>query len=361
MEFLQALWAYIALSAPYLLLGFALSGLIKQFVPMELVKKWLGKNDIASVLKASLIGVPLPLCSCSVIPTAVTLRKSGASKASTSSFLISTPESGVDSISVTYALLDLPMTILRPVAAFVSAFFAGVLQMLFNKEDSLGIEEENVQAETAKAERPSCCGSGLKPKAVKEPLSAKLKKSLKYGFGDLSDDIAFWLAIGLIFGAIIQVAVPENFFETMTMNQSRFLILLIGIPLYICASATTPIAASLILKGMSPGTALLLLLVGPATNSSTILVLRKYIGTKGVVLNVLAIALVGLFFSYLTDYLYLNYFEANWAVASGHEHEDSSLIGNIAGVFLSVLIIKGVFKEKIIPWFEKKGSGSCCG
>lgn len=353
MQFFEALWGYIAISAPYLLLGLILSGFIKQFIPMEKVKKWLGKDNFSSVFKASLVGVPLPLCSCSVIPTAVTLRKSGASKASTSSFLISTPESGVDSIAVTYAIMDLPMTILRPVAAFFSAFVAGAFQMFFNKEESA----ESIESVEVK---DSCCGSGMKKNVVKEPMADQVKNAFRYGFKDLIDDIAFWLLIGLVLGAIIQVLVPENFFQHLSLNQSRLLILAVGVPVYICASATTPIAASLILKGMSPGTALLLLLVGPATNASNIMVLQKYIGKRGVFLNVLAVIVVALAFSFITDFMYLNFFETNWALGELHDHEMISWWEKASGVILSALIIKGVFKEKIQPWFENKGKESCC-
>jgi len=353
MEFLDALWGYIALSAPYLLLGLTLSGFIKQFIPMEKVKKWLGRDNFSSVMKAAFIGVPLPLCSCSVIPTAVTLRKSGASKASTSAFLISTPESGVDSISVTYAMMDLPMTILRPVAAFFSAIVAGLFQMFFNKEEEVVEQTQEVQK--------SCCGSGMAKEISKDPIGTQIKNAFKYGFKDLVDDIAFWLLIGLVLGAIIQVLVPENFFELMSVNQSRFLILAVGIPVYICASATTPIAASLILKGMSPGTALLLLLVGPATNASNIMVLQKYIGKKGVALNVLAVVLVALGFSFFADFLYTNFLETNWAVGDLHNHAHITWWEKLSGVILSILILKGVMKEKVIPWFKKKGSDSCCG
>lgn len=348
MQFLEALWAYIVVSAPYLLLGLTLSGFIKQFIPMELVHKWLGPNNMGSVVKASFVGVPLPLCSCSVIPTAVTLRKSGASKASTSSFLISTPESGVDSIAMTYAMMDIPMTILRPIAAFFSAFFAGALQLFFNKG-----EEESFE----KDEPMSCCS---KNKAVPEKLNvgARIKKAFDYGFNDLSDDIAFWLGIGLLLGALIQVIVPENFFMDMGAAQSRMLILLVGIPVYICASATTPIAASLVLKGMSPGSALLLLLVGPATNISNILVLQKYIGKKGVIINVIAVALAALLFSFIADFLYSNYFATSWHISMGHEHDMKPLWQQALGVFLIALIAKGIFKEKIKPMFKKKAQ-SC--
>lgn len=351
MEFFKVLWSTVIVAAPYLLLGLTISGLIKTFVPMEKVRSWLGKDNLSSVLKASLIGVPLPLCSCSVIPTAVTLRKSGASRASVSSFLISTPESGIDSMAVTYALMDLPMTILRPVAAFFSALVAGVLQMTINRERPL---EETKAPEAPK----SCCGSAA-PK--KESLASRLKASVKYGFSDLVDDIAVWLSIGLLTGAIIEVGLPAEFFQNLDGTQSRFLILAIGIPVYICASATTPIAASLVLKGMSPGTALLLLLVGPATNVSNILVLQKYIGKKAVFLNALAVIGVALIFSYATDFIYQNYISSNWLSGFHHNHEQASLFEQICGVGLAGLLLKGVFKEKVLPYFTKKASGSCCG
>lgn len=354
MSLLNAFWNFTALSAPYLILGLVISGFIKQFLPIEKIQKWLGKNNMASVFKAAIIGVPLPLCSCSVIPTAVTLRKSGASTGATSAFLISTPESGVDSISVTYALMDLPMAIIRPVAAFVSAMVAGTLQIIFNREFQI--------KETPKVK--SCCGSEKRKEKGESHDHAhhhetkhvnnehKIIQSFKYAFIDLIDDIAFWLFIGLFLGAIISVAVPENFFNQMDINQSRFLILLIGIPLYICASATTPIAAALVLKGASPGTALLLLLVGPATNLSNIAVLQKYIGKKGVGLNIIAIVITALIFSFITDYFYGTYLEMNWpAIHSGHD-EHLGILSHLSAGFILILVAKGIYTDKLKKYLK---------
>ena len=340
MGYFSVLWTYLLASAPYLLFGLFCSGLIHQFVPMEKVKKWLGKQNFSSVFRAAAVGVPLPLCSCSVIPTAVTLRKSGASNGATSAFLISTPESGVDSISLTYALIDLPMTILRPVAAFFSAFVAGILQFKLN-----GFEYQEEPAET----KGSCCSKN-KPAVKKEN---KLKSALSYGFGKLSNDIAGWLTIGILLGALIEFVVPENFFTDMGMIENRVMILVIGIPLYICASASTPIAVSLMLKGLSPGSALLLLLVGPATNISNIAVLQKYIGKKGVMINIFSIVFIGLVFSFIADYLYLNHFrlELNEMLKS-HDH-GGTWWEILSAIVLVILLLKGIYLEEIKPRMTK--------
>ena len=347
MEYLSVLWSYLLVSAPYLLLGFIVSGVINQFVPAEKLKSWLGAHKFSSIFKASAVGVPLPLCSCSVIPTAVTLKKGGASNAATSAFLISTPESGVDSISITYAMMDLPMTILRPLAAFCSAFFAGILQFFFNKEEIV-LENE--------PEKKSCCHG--KTKAKQESFSEKLKKVFTFGFGKLSDDISGWLTIGILLGALIDFVVPDNFFANMGMLENRLMILAIGIPLYICASASTPIAASLILKGLSPGSALLLLLVGPATNISNIAVLQKYIGKKGVILNIFSIVFVALIFSFLVDYLYSTYFTIQINEMLLHHTHEGMWWQVLSALILIALLVKGIFNEEIKPRLGKK-EASC--
>lgn len=346
MEYITVLWAFLIVSAPYLLFGLLISGAIHELVPMEKVKKWLGAEKFSSILKAAAVGIPLPLCSCSVIPTAVTLRKSGASNGSTSAFLIATPESGVDSISMTYGLMDLPMTIFRPVAAFMSAFLAGTLQMFFN-DFKLPDSEKDAPVK-------SCCGS--KTPAKKE---FRIKNIFQYGYGKLSDDIAAWLTVGILLGALIEFIVPANFFTEMGMIQNRLIILAIGIPLYICASASTPIAVSLMLKGLSPGSALLFLLVGPATNISNIAVLQKYIGKKGVMINIFSIAFVALVFSFIVDFLYAHYFtiKLNQQLAN-HDH-GTSVLENVAAILLVLLLAKGIYKEKIKPRLAKKEVSAC--
>ncbi len=345
-NYLENLFLFTSMVAPYMLGGLLIAGPIRSMLSLEFIKKQLGNNGVVPVLKAAMIGVPLPLCSCSVIPTAITLKKAGASNGATSSFLISTPESGVDSIAMTYALMDLPMTIIRPIAAFASAIVAGLLQNIFNKK-----EYELALSGSGKScchQKKSCCDDENSIK--KESFVKKIIDGIKYAYTDLFDDIALWVLIGLLVGALIQTVVPESMLTSISGPYSRMLLLLIGIPIYVCASSTTPMAVSMILKGMSPGTALILLLVGPATNISNMLVLQKYIGKKGVIINVLSIAVVALLASYLVDYCYLTF---GWSVSSfkimGNidHHSGVSLFNTVCIAIFSVMILKGIWKSFI--------------
>lgn len=335
MNFLLTLWEYIAFSAPYLLLGLFVSGLLKAFLSVELIKNKLGKKNLKTVCLASAVGVPMPLCSCSVIPAAVTLKKSGASNGATSAFLISTPESGVDSISITYSMMDLPMAIIRPLVAFVSAAFAGIMQNLFNDFEPV-LEEEAPK---------SCCSKKKKAASQNAPLGERFLAGLKYAFTDLIADISFWLFIGLVAGAMINFFLPADFFMGFSGWTGRFVILGIGLPLYICASSSTPIAASMVLKGMSPGSALIFLLVGPATNFSNIAVLQNYLGKRGVIINMVAISFVALLASYLTDLYYADQI-LNWKIST-HHHHGISWWENLCGVTLSLLMMRGIYVDKI--------------
>lgn len=335
-EFLESLWQFILISAPYLMLGLFISGIVHQYLSVDTIKNQLGTKGMSSVFKASAIGVPLPLCSCSVIPASVTLKKNGATNGATSAFLISTPESGIDSIAMTYGLMDLPLTILRPIAAFFSASIAGFFQNQFNNTEYK--EEKSV----------GCCHVHDHDHDHDHGSSSNSKflSALEYGFVTLLKDIAVWLAFGILLGAMINYFVPENLFYELSATQGRLIILAIGIPFYICASATTPIAASLILKGMSPGTALLLLLVGPATNVSNIVVMQKYLGKKGVVINLLAIIFVALGFSYLTDFLYQSFsWESFMKLQEGHNHEHNDLFIVIISVAFLLLLGNALFLE----------------
>jgi uncharacterized membrane protein YraQ (UPF0718 family) len=245
--------------------------------------------------------------------------------------------------------MDLPMTIMRPVAAFFSAIFAGILQLSFNKN----FEIDEGLKEIKKTDNHDHSNSNIEKRS-------RLLKAFKYGFGQLIDDISVWLFIGILAGAMISFFIPPDFFMNFTTAQNRFLILLIGIPLYICATASTPIAVSLMLKGISPGAALLLLLVGPATNIANIAVLQKYIGKKGVIINIFSIAVVGLAFSFLADYLYLNYFDLEFLTDfESHDHTSFTWWEQLSAIILSVLILKGVYNEKIKKYFTKEKS-SCC-
>ncbi|MCF8059421.1 MAG: SO_0444 family Cu/Zn efflux transporter [Bacteriovoracaceae bacterium] len=346
-EWAQALWSYILLTAPYLLLGFLASGIIHQYLNLSVIKRHLAGKGLAPILKAALFGVPLPLCSCSVIPAAVTLKREGASNGATSSFLISTPESGIDSMVMTYGVMDLPMTLIRPIAAFLTATLAGIGQNLWNAEELVSVEPV------------SSCSKEHSHSHDEQPTNP-IKNILSYAFGDLSDDLSSWLFIGLFVGALMNLYLPIDIFELIPGWGQRLMVLAFGIPFYICASASTPIAASMMMKGMSPGTALIFLLVGPATNFTNIAVLQKYIGKKGIFINVMAISLVAVGMSFLIDYMYVaNEWSTLFKIEKLHDAHQSKL-DILMGIALSFLILKGIYKEKIKPRLKGKKPSSCC-
>ncbi len=333
MQIFIVFWDYLIQTAPYLLLGLGAAGLIHAFVGTSFVQRHLGGRGPWAVFKASLVGIPLPLCSCSVIPTAVELRKAGAGNGPTSSFLIATPESGVDSMAMTYAMMDIPMTLIRPVAAFVTATLAGLCQNAWNFH----------QLATPAASGGCCPQTAARKNLGPVPRPNRLWVAMRYGYFDLVEDLALWLSIGLVVGGALDMWLPPHFFEGANGLAGKLLVLGVGIPVYICASATTPIAAALMLKGMSPGTALILLLVGPATNISNLAVLQYYLGKRGILINILVIATVSFALSYLVDYGYARWGTSPLAVAAPEEHAAGSGLGaQLAAAVLSVLLLRGM-------------------
>lgn len=346
--YFMELWNYLIISAPYFLLGMLASVLIHYFIRDELIKKYLGGNSLTNVFKAAALGVPLPLCSCSVIPAAITLKKNGASTAATSSFLISTPESGVDSIAMTYALIGLPMAIIRPIAAFGTAFVAGAAQLFFKTEREAPQVIEEVQK--------SCCQKSHSHgqennQEHNHELKNKpsLKSSLRYAFVDLLDDMSGWLTFGLLLGALLNMVVPENFFENLGAGTSMLLMLAIGVPFYICASASTPIAASLIMKGMNPGSALIFLLVGPATNISNIMIMQKYLGKKAVLINVFSIIFVSVVFAIVVNVL----FPTMNVVLSEHNHEHQAWYEVALAILFTIMLSATLFNKYVLKKLKK--------
>ena len=271
MNFLTILWELILESAPWLLLGYFLAGVIKQLIPEQWMKKQLAEPGFKSIIKGAFIGAPLPLCSCGVIPTALAVRKAGASKGATASFLVATPETGVDSISFSYAVLGPIFAISRPVGALISAIIAGVLVNSVDREEL--VPEETVAVK-------SCCGGG-KVQVQQASFGQKLLAAIKYGYGRMIADTARWLVIGLLAAAVITALVPQSFFLQWGDGVVAMLVMVIvGLPMYICATASTPVAASLLFAGISPGAALVFMLTGPATNIATMGVIKEQLGTR---------------------------------------------------------------------------------
>ena len=260
-EFLMSLLKVVSEMSPYLLLGFLIAGILHVFVPKGFYRKYLSRDNKWAVLWAALLGVPLPLCSCGVIPTAIGLRRENASKGAVASFLIATPQTGIDSILATFSLLGLGFAIVRPVAALVTGVCGGILV------NRLAGEEE------ATSELNDSC---------KVESGSRIWRVLKYSYFEMIQDIGGRLAIGLLVAALIQVAVPDQFFLQFGSEPllQMLVILVVAIPMYICSTGSIPVAAALMMKGLSPGAALVMLMAGPAVNLASILVVRKALGSR---------------------------------------------------------------------------------
>lgn len=261
--------------SPYLLLGFLIAGLMHAFVPGQLYSRYFSARNVRSVLLAALFGIPLPLCSCGVIPTAMSLRRERASRGATTSFLIATPQTGVDSVIATFSLLGLPFAILRPVAALITALIGGTLVNVFDDA-----------ADAPDASTSATCDGGCAPDEQRpHSLAGKMKVALRYGFVDMMADIGRRLVIGLLVAGVITVFVPDDFFARFAEHSllSMAAVLLLAVPMYVCATGSIPIAVALLLKGLSPGTALVLLMAGPAVNVASMLVVGKVLGRRTLV------------------------------------------------------------------------------
>ncbi len=288
--------------SPYLMLGFLISGLLHVYMPRSIYDSLSSKKGIMSVVYASLLGVPLPLCSCGVIPTAVSLKKNGASDGATVAFLVSTPQTGVDSILATYSLLGLPMAIFRPIAALCVGVFSGAMV------DKYGTKKSPTPAPAftyiaPQKETPKCtCGCSHSSHANDEK---SLLRALKYGYVDMMSDFGKWLVIGLLVAGAITAFIPDSFFELFKEYYflNILLILLISAPMYICATGSIPIALSLILKGVSPGAAFVLLLAGPATNIASLIILKREIGGRKTAIYLLSIIVGAIVSALIIDLL----------------------------------------------------------
>ncbi|WP_231856575.1 SO_0444 family Cu/Zn efflux transporter [Pseudodesulfovibrio piezophilus] len=314
-DILKESWNVLVEAGPYVLFGFFVAGLLKAFVPDSFMAKHLGGDSVGSVVKASLIGVPLPLCSCGVLPAALGLRRQGASKGATTAFMISTPETGVDSMAVTYALIDPLMTVIRPVAASITAIFAGILVNAFPEKKKeplpLGVlmaPVEHVHEHEDGHQHGGCgCSDGHCDPNSNPTAYGKFVGGMQYAFGEMIQDIGRWLLVGVAIAGIISAAMPADALNEYVGSGflSYLLMLVVALPLYVCATASTPIAASLLLKGLSPGAALVFLLAGPATNGATITVMLKSLGKRAAGLYVLSIVICSLGLAWAVDHLYV--------------------------------------------------------
>jgi uncharacterized membrane protein YraQ (UPF0718 family) len=304
-------------SAPWLLLGLLIAGLIQIFVPNALMSKQLGGEGFVSATKAALIGAPLPLCSCGVIPAALGLRKAGASRSATTSFLVATPETGVDSVTMSYALLGPFMAIVRPITAVISAIVAGCL---VGKDKFVPVAKTKTH-NCCSSQKTSGCGESAPSVKQQTPFWQKVTQSIQYSVTDLLAGTALWLLIGLFFAALVQTYVPSDFLAKWGSGLLAMVVMVvISIPMYICATASTPIAAGLLLSGVSPGAVLVFMMAGPATNVATLGVVGKELGKRAIAAYLIGVIGTAILFGWLTDYLVVTYgFEV--APQIGPEHD----------------------------------------
>lgn len=318
--------------SPYLLLGFLIAGVLHVYVPRTLYSRFFHRKGFGSVAGAALLGVPLPLCSCGVIPAAVGLRREGASEGATVSFLVATPQTGVDSILVTYSLFGLPFAIIRPVASFLVALFSGVMVDKYGANPAPQIDYSKVTfgAPTYTTADAHCaCGCGCDHSHHGEQPKS-IWAVLKYSFVDMMTDYGKWLVVGLLIAAAITVLIPDSFFELFKEYYllNILAILIISTPMYICATGSTPVALSLILKGVSPGAAFVLLMAGPATNIASLIILRKEIGKRKTIIYLISIVVGAIACALVIDFV----LPQEWfsfltplgdALHHGHDHDHS--------------------------------------
>lgn len=351
-EFARKTWGLVAQMAPYLIVGFAIAGVLHLIIRKEVIQRWLGKPGLGGVVKASILGVPMPLCSCSVIPVAASLRKSGASRGATASFLSSTPQTGVDSIVATYALLGGVFTAVRVAVAFVCGIVTGYLIELFSKEKTETtpmfspadtpafsmMTPSTASMDSPISEGSSCC-AGPEPK--RSPTEA-----LRYGFITLPADLGRALLLGLLLAGLITTLLPTNFLTgTLSTGPLAFLLATaISLPLYVCATASIPMAYALIAAGLSPGAALVFLITGPATNTATVVTVWKMLGRSATAIYLTSLLVI----SWLAGWLFNAslQIEATGAAAQHHEHLHLSIWQHGSGLLLVVILLFSLLPDR---------------
>ncbi len=367
-EFVQEFITLFSEMAPFLLLGFLLAGILHVWVPNQVYVPKISKSNFASVLWAALFGVPLPICSCGVIPTSIAIRKEGASKGASVSFFISTPATGVDSILATYSLLGLPFAILRPVAAFVTALFGGVLTNFATRGESADSAELHghsaVKHEHHHHDHDDHCGCGCHDcctlahshgnsadSTSSATFTEKIKETFRYGLVNMVGDVSKWLMIGLLLGALISAFVPNELFLALREYPILCMIcvLLLAMPMYTCATGSIPLALALVAKGITPGAALVLLMAGPATSIASMLVVGKAFGKRTLAAYLFSIAFGAMFFGFIVDTFFMDTFLSAMlpqGAADCHGHDALGVFDYICAGLLAAFMIYAKFVHK---------------
>lgn len=337
----QSLGAIVFEMAPYILLGFLFAGLLNEFVKPRTMARHLSGRGLLPVVKAAALGVPLPLCSCGVLPTAVSLRRRGASRAASTSFLIATPQTGVDSIAATYSLLGLPFAMIRPVAALVGAVAGGWAVGRFGGEEKEASDEE------------SCCAGGEEEASSGDASPGRrLLRAVRYGFVDMVGSVGGWLVIGLIVAALITVTVPESFFTALSDNRllAMLAVVAVAVPMYVCATGSIPIAMSLMMKGLSPGIAFVMLMAGPAANFASVMILSRTNGRRATAIYIASVVVTAIGFGLVIDCLLPQSWFALPMSGSGacHSAEAIGWFPKACGILLTLLLGYTLIVQRLI-------------
>lgn len=353
--FIKDLILILCEMAPYLLLGFFFAGLLYAFMPSRQINRYFNGKPLSSSVYAAIFGVPLPLCSCGVIPTGMSLYENGASRGSTVSFLISTPQTGMDSILATFSILGLPFAIIRPIVAFITGVTGGYITGKVHGEGKSGYKIKSIDDSTIES-----CALDNSSSDEHRSFFEKLKAAIRYGFVDFIEDISKWLTIGLILAAIVSVAVPDNFMSVVNFPPvvQMLLILLVSVPLYICATGSIPLAAVLIMKGLSPGAAFVLLMAGPATNMATITMIGKVMGKKTLVTYLATIISGALISGLIIDYVFPVSWFSGIMNASVSDMSMSSMVNTtsiVSGIVLAGLLLYSFIHK---AYLSRKGEKS---
>jgi uncharacterized membrane protein YraQ (UPF0718 family) len=326
---LKDFWATVAEMSPYLLFGFLVAGILSVLISQRIVERHLGGPGIWPLLKASIFGIPLPLCSCGVIPVSMSLHKNGASKGSTIAFLLSTPQTGVDSIFVTFSLLGPVFAVFRPLAALVTGIVGGVLTNIFSR--------------TPRDSQPA------PPKYTDEhrgdAKNRKIARGLKYGFLTLPQDIGKAMLVGLLIAAFISALVPDGYFAEKlgTGIFAMVVMMFLGIPVYVCATASVPVAAALILKGLTPGAALVFLMTGPATNAASFVTIWKILGRKTAITYLVTVAGCALLSGILLDFIAAG---TDFEIVARPGWMLPEIIKNVSAVLLLAILAVAILSKK---------------
>lgn len=339
-------WGVIAEMAPYLLFGFLVAGVLSECLSPEWIERHLGRRGVASILKASAFGVPLPLCSCGVIPVGASLRRHGASKGATTAFLLSTPQTGVDSIAITVGMLGPVFAVFRAVAALVTGFVGGMLVDLLDDAKDDAPLATDAESQEPQQEKGGCCGDSCAPE--EEATGGAVQRAAQYGFVALPRDIGRSLVVGILVATILGVAVPPNALVDAVGDGPLLMLAMMafGLPLYVCATASVPIASALWLhQGVSPGAVLVFLVTGPATNAATMAVIWRTLGRRSLMIYLGTVAAMALASGLLLDTIL-----SAGAHPMEHEHGGDGglweMAHHAAGILLVAVLIHAMLPRR---------------